>query len=74
MDTSSQRLSSEQSGKELESAEGTSAPEEVPEPPGAAARPKVLAVMEAPSPARAVEAAPSLRLVGRQAFNATPEQ
>ena len=74
MDTSSQRLSSEQPGKELESAEGMSAPEEVPEPPGAAARPKVLEVLEAPSPARAVEAAPSLRLVGRQPFNATPEQ
>ena len=74
MDASSQRLSSEPSGKELESAEGTSAPEEVPEPPGAAARPKVLELLEAPSPARAAEAAPSLHLVGRQVFNATPEQ
>jgi lysine 2,3-aminomutase len=74
MDASSQRSSGEQSGREVESTEGTSVPEEVPEPPGAAARPKAWTAVEEPSSARAVAAASSLRLVGRQAFNATPEQ
>ena len=73
MDTSSQRLSSEQPGKELDSTEGTSVPEEVPEPPGAM-RPQAVAVLEEQPTIQAGTVGVSPRLVGRQPFNATAEQ